>query len=198
MNTAIYFPGPAAWRTWLQKHFDKRTELLVGFYKAHTDEPTMTWSESVDEALCFGWIDGRRTGVDEDRYTIRFTPRKPTSIWSRINIDKMAALEKAGKMTDAGRAAFAHRKAHKSGVYSFENRPEKFPTALRKLLDAQKKAAAYFDERAPSYRRAAIWWVISAKQEETKSRRMQQLVELHARGEQLPQLVAYKKPKKKK
>lgn len=198
MNTVIYFPNAASWRTWLSKHHTQRTEVLAGFHKKRTGEPTMTWSESVDEALCFGWIDGRRTGVDDDRYMIRFTPRKPSSNWSNINIAKMAALEKAGKMTDAGRAAFAHRKQHKSGVYSFETRPEKFPREFRKLLDARKAAAKFFDARAPSYQRAAIWWVISAKQEETKQRRMAEVIALHGRGELIPHLVAYKKTTKKK
>lgn len=196
MNTAIYFPSAAAWRTWLAKHHATRTEVLVGFYKAHTDEPTLTWSESVDEALCFGWIDGRRTSVDAERYVIRFTPRKPTSIWSRINIEKVAALEKAGKLRAAGRAAFAQREAHKSGVYSFENRPQAFPPELRARLDAKKAAAEFFDARAPSYRRGAIWWVISAKQATTQARRMAQLIALHAEGQLLPHLSKWTKKKK--
>lgn len=193
--TPLYFRGAAAWHAWLQKHHAKKTELLVGFHKKHTNRPSMTWSESVDEALCFGWIDGVRRGVDAERYTIRFTPRKPTSLWSRINIDKMAALEKAGKMTDAGRAAFAQRKEDRSGVYSFENRPLAFPAEFRRQLDAKKKAAVHFDARAPSYRRVAIWWVLSAKQDETRRRRMAQLVVFHARGELIPQFVARKRLK---
>jgi uncharacterized protein YdeI (YjbR/CyaY-like superfamily) len=189
---ATYFPSAAAWRAWLQKNHAKHSELLVGFYKAHTGKPTMTWSQSVDEALCFGWIDGRTTRVDDERYTVRFTPRKPSSIWSRVNIEKVAALEKAGKMAEAGRAAFALRNENKSGVYSFEQRPEDFPRPFRKQLDATKKAAAHFDACAPSYRRAAIWWVVSAKQDETKSRRMAQLIELHAREELIPQFTRWK------
>lgn len=185
--SARYFDSPAAFRAWLKAHHAKATELLVGFHKAHTGKPTLSWSESVDEALCFGWIDGVRRSVDADRYTIRFTPRKATSIWSAINIKKVEALEAAGKMTAAGRAAFAKRREDRSGVYSHENRPYALPPELRATLDANPKAARHFDARAPSYRRVAVWWVTSAKQEPTRQRRLAALVRCHAQGEVLPQ-----------
>jgi uncharacterized protein YdeI (YjbR/CyaY-like superfamily) len=194
-GSARYFSSPAAFRAWLQKNHGRAKELLVGFHKAHTGRPTMTWSQSVDEALCFGWIDGVRRGVDAERYTIRFTPRKPTSIWSAINIAKVEALEAAGKMTDAGRAAFAKRAQGHVGVYAHENRPHELPPEFRERMDSNPTAAAHFDSRAPSYRRSAVWWVISAKQQTTRERRIAALVGFHAKGELLPQFRPLKRQK---
>lgn len=190
--SARYFASPAAFRAWLSKHHAKATELLVGFHKAHTGKPTLSWSESVDEALCFGWIDGVRKRVDDERYTIRFTPRKAGSIWSAINIKKMKALEAAGKMTDAGRAAFAKKQTQRSVVYSHENEARELPEALRARLDAKKKAAHDFDARPPWYRRAAVWWVLGAKHETTRERRFATLLACHARGDTVPPLTRAK------
>ena len=146
----------------------------------------MTWSESVDEALCFGWIDGKRKGVDGASYTIRFTPRKPTSIWSAVNVAKVAALRAAGKMTAAGEAAFAKRTDARTGVYSFERKAAAvLPAPLAAVMQANAKAAAWFDGQPPSYRAAATHWVISAKQEATQERRLAVLVEDCARGERI-------------
>lgn len=184
-----YFRSPADFRRWLEKHHATETELQVGFWKKATGEPSVTWPESVDEALCFGWIDGVRHRVDEARYTIRFTPRQPTSLWSAVNIARFEALEREGRTTDAGRAAFARRKENRSGVYSYEQRPEELPAAYRRTLDRRKRAATDFDSRPPSYRRAAVWWVVSAKTEATRQRRLAQLVELHAAGETIPQFT---------
>jgi len=183
----IYFTDAAALRRWLEEHYATEIELLAGFHKRETGRPSPTWSESVDEALCFGWIDGVRRSVEGGCYTIRFTPRKPGSVWSAINVAKVDALEKAGRMTEAGRAAFAKRKPNRSGVYSYEKRPQELPSPYREKLDRRKKAAADFDGRPPSYRRAAIWWVVSAKSEETKLRRLGQLIEFHGEGETIPQ-----------
>ena len=183
----IYFADAAALRRWLEEHHATESELLAGFHKRDTGRPSPTWSESVDEALCFGWIDGVRRSVEGGRYTIRFSPRKPASVWSAINVAKFEALEKAGKMTDAGRAAFARRKAQRSGIYAYENRPQELPKPYREKLDRRKRAAADFDSRTPSYRRTATWWIVSAKTEATREKRLAQLIEFHGKGETLPQ-----------
>lgn len=174
---ATFFDKPSAWRKWLEKHHATETELWVGFWKAGTKKPSITWKESVDEALCFGWIDGRRQGIDAESYRIRFTPRKATSIWSKINVARVAELEAEGRMRDAGRAAFAKRKEAKSGVYSFEREsPAELPPAWLKRFKAAKAAWTWFSGQAPSYQRVAFHWVVSAKQEETRSRRFEELL----------------------
>ncbi len=187
---AVPFATPAQLRGWLEKNHTKKTELLVLFYKRGTGQPSLTWPESVDEALCFGWIDGVRKGVDASSYTIRFTPRKPSSVWSSVNVAKFEALERAGRMTDAGRRAFAHKRENRSGVYSYEQRPEELPPAYRAVLARNRRAVSDFDGRPPSYRRAAIWWVISAKAEVTRERRLARLIECHASGEPIPAFVS--------
>ena len=171
-----FFATPAAFRSWLAKHHATETELLVGFHKRATAKPCMTWSESVDEALCFGWIDAIRRRIDDDSYSIRFTRRKPTSIWSAINVRKVTELRAAGKMTPAGEAAFAHRKPHKTGVYSFErNEAAVLPPAFAKRLAANRTAATFFSAQPPWYQRTSIHWVSSAKREDTRDRRLEQL-----------------------
>jgi uncharacterized protein YdeI (YjbR/CyaY-like superfamily) len=157
--------------------------------KRETGKPSQTWSESVDEALCFGWIDGVRKSLDAESYTIRFTPRKPTSTWSAINVAKFEQLENEGRMTDAGRAAFALRRAERTGTYSYENRPQELPEPYRAILDRKKRAAKDFDARPPGYRRMATWWVVSARTEPTRLRRLDQLIELHATGRTLRDLA---------
>lgn len=197
MARPTYFGSAAEFRAWLAEHHATATELRVGFHKRATGRPTMTWPESVDAALCFGWIDGVRKRVDDERYTIRFTRRKPRSIWSVINIAKVAELERQGLMQAAGRAAFELRQASRSGVYSHEQRPERLPPAYRAVLDANDRAAAHFDARPGSYRRAAIWWVVSAKQEATRARRIAQLVALHGRGATVPAFTRRRRPPRK-
>ena len=155
----------------------------------------MTWPESVDEALCFGWIDGVRRRIDEESYSIRFTPRKAGSVWSAINIAKVAALEKAGRMRDAGRVAFVRREENRSGIYSYEQRPQELPPEYRKVLDKSRAAAKDFDSRPPWYRKTATWKIVSAKTEATRLRRLAQLVACHARGEVIPELDRTPKPK---
>ena len=183
---AIFFSSPAAFRKWLQQHAATEQELLVGFYKTTSGKPSITWPQSVDEALCFGWIDGVRKRVDDVSYTIRFSPRRATSIWSAINIKRVQALAKQGRVTPAGLKAFEARRENKSGVYSYEQRPSELIEPYAGMLARNGKAAKYFAEQPPSYRRDAIWWVISAKQEETRLRRARTLIELSSQHEWLP------------
>lgn len=185
-----FFATAAAFRAWLDANHGDTTELVVGFYKKSSGKPSMTWPESVDEALCFGWIDGVRRSLDADAYTIRFTPRKPTSIWSAINVAKVAALRTAGKMRPAGEAAFAKRSASRTAVYSFERKdPAKLSKAQLATLDAHPKAAAWFTAQAPWYQRTAIHWVISAKREDTRERRLAELIRDCAAGRKIKALV---------
>jgi len=183
-----YFPSPAAFRAWLAQHHESATELVVGFHKTGTGTPSMTWTESVREALCFGWIDGVRKRVDDTRYTIRFTPRKPRSIWSAVNVKHVQELIAAGLMQPAGLRAFEARSAERSSVYSFEQEQVELPPEYIARFKKQKSAWAWFAKIAPSYRRPAIWWVISAKREETRERRLQQLIDCSAEGVRLPHL----------
>jgi uncharacterized protein YdeI (YjbR/CyaY-like superfamily) len=171
-----FFATPSLFRRWLEKHHRKAPFLWVGFHKKATGKPCITWPESVDQALCFGWIDGQRKSLDASRYMIRFTPRRPRSIWSAVNVRRVAALKKAGHMRPAGLDAFAKRQASRSGIYSFENRPRRLPPSYEKQLRANRDAWSHFQSRPPSYRRAAIWWVISAKQEATRERRLASLI----------------------
>jgi uncharacterized protein YdeI (YjbR/CyaY-like superfamily) len=178
-----FFSTPAKFRAWLEKHHDKKKELLVGFYKKGSGRPSITWPESVDEALCFGWIDGVRRSLGEDAYTIRFTPRRPTSIWSAINVGRVEVLRKLRKMRPAGLRAFAARTPERTGVYSFERHAAAKLTAQQaKKLRANEKASAYFSARPPWYQRTVIHWVTSAKREETRERRLALLIADSAAG----------------
>jgi uncharacterized protein YdeI (YjbR/CyaY-like superfamily) len=190
----VYFATAAKFRAWLEAHHATSTELLVGFHKVGSDKPSMTWSESVDEAVCFGWIDGVRKSLGATAYTIRFTRRKPTSIWSAINVAKVAALRKANKMHPAGEAAFAKRTDAKTGVYAFErNEPAVLSAEHTAALAANPKAHAWFTAQAPWYQRTAIHWVISAKQAATRARRFAELVRDSAAGRRIKTL-ALRKP----
>jgi uncharacterized protein YdeI (YjbR/CyaY-like superfamily) len=193
-----FFPTPTAFRDWLEANHAKRTELLVGFYKRDSGKPSMTWPESVDEALCFGWIDGVRRSLGDEAYTIRFTPRKPRSIWSAINVAKMAELDKVGKLHASGRAAFALRTAERTGVYSFERAEAAvLPAEFEKKLRSNRQAAQFFDAQAAWYRRTAIHWVISAKREETRARRLEQLIADSAAERRIGPLTAPARKQKK-
>jgi uncharacterized protein YdeI (YjbR/CyaY-like superfamily) len=183
----LFFETPAEWRAWLEEHHATETEVLVGFRRKASGLPTMTWSEAVDEALCFGWIDGVRRGVDETSYCNRFTPRKPRSTWSRVNIDKVARLTAEGRMRPAGMAAFEARTEERSGIYSHE-RPQALPPELEARLREHAAAWADWSARPPSYRRQASHWVASAKREETRERRLAQLIESCAAGRKVPPL----------
>jgi uncharacterized protein YdeI (YjbR/CyaY-like superfamily) len=180
-----FFPDAAALRAWLVEHAATATELHAGYYKRHTGKPSPTWSESVDEALCFGWIDGVRHRIDADRYTNRFTPRRKGSHWSNVNVAKVAALIEAGKMTPAGLAVFEARTARKTGRASYENRPHALPPAHEKAFKAQKAAWAWFATQPPGYRRTAIWYVVSAVKPETQAKRLQRVIELSAQGRRI-------------
>jgi len=188
-----FFATPAAFRSWLEGNHGTKSELLVGFYKTSSGKPSITWPESVDEALCFGWIDGVRRSLGVDAYSIRFTPRRPTSIWSAINVAKIEALRAAGKMQPAGEAAFAKRTDAKTGVYSFErDEAATFSSTQAAQLAANAKAHAWFTAQAPHYQRAATHWVISAKQEVTRDKRLAELIRWSAAGERIPPLRVYK------
>jgi uncharacterized protein YdeI (YjbR/CyaY-like superfamily) len=184
-----FFPTPEAFRKWLERHCEVHTELLVGFYKTDSGKPSITWPQSVDEALCFGWIDGVRKRIDDESYTIRFTPRRAASIWSLVNIKKIAVLTEQGKMTPRGQRAFEARRENKSGVYSFEKRPAELTEPYAGMLAKSPAALKFFNLQAPSYRRAAIWWVISAKKEETRLKRARTLIDLSKKRQWLPQLT---------
>ena len=171
-----YFPDAAALRSWLLEHAATAGELHVGYYKRHTGKPSPTWSESVDEALCFGWIDGIRRRVDDERYTIRFTPRRPGSGWSAINVKMMAALEADGRMTPAGRAVFEARKDKQSAGYSYERREAPLDAPRLKAFQKNQAAWTFFEAQPPGYRRTLAWWVMSAKQEDTRDRRLAKLI----------------------
>jgi uncharacterized protein YdeI (YjbR/CyaY-like superfamily) len=185
-----YFATPAEFRAWLEANHETETELVVGFHKKASGVPSMTWPESVDEALCFGWIDGVRRTVDETRYTIRFTPRKRGSTWSAVNVRKVAALTKEGRMFPAGLRAYEARTDAKTGIYSFEQREvPRFSRDQQRRFRAEPEAWAFFSSTPPSYRRQAIWWVISAKQEGTRDRRLTQLIEDSRAGRRLRHLT---------
>lgn len=174
--TATFFPTPEDFRKWLEKNHTTEKELLVGFWKVGTKKPSMTWSESVDQALCFGWIDGVRKSIDNESYSIRFTPRKPTSIWSAVNIRKVEELTKAGLMTEAGRKAFELRKEEKSAIYSHEKEPATLDPEFEKQFKANKKAWEFFSNQAPSYKKVMLHWIMSAKQEKTRLSRLEKTI----------------------
>jgi uncharacterized protein YdeI (YjbR/CyaY-like superfamily) len=180
-----YFPDAAALRAWLIEHAATADELHVGYYKRHTGKPSPTWSDSVDEALCFGWIDGVRRSVDADRYTQRFTPRRKGSHWSQINVAKVKALIAAGRMRPAGLAAYEARTARKTGRASYEQRPAAFPPAHAKVFKANKAAWAWYSKQAPWYQRTTIWYVVSAVKPETQARRLATLIAASAEGRRL-------------
>ena len=174
--TPNFFSSPKEFRKWLEKNHKKETEVIVGFYKVHAGKPTMTWSQSVDQALCFGWIDGVRKSIDQDRYQIRFTPRKPSSIWSAVNIRKIEALTKEGLMQPAGIASYQKRIENKSKIYSFEKEEARLSPEFEKIFKANKIAWQYFQSLAPSYRKTSKHWVTSAKQEATRLKRLHILI----------------------
>lgn len=155
----------------------------MGFFKKSTGKPSITWPEAVDEALCFGWIDGVRKSIDDSRYTIRFTPRTARSVWSAVNIKRAKELKKQGLMRPAGMAAFARRSEEKSRIYSYERKYAALGPAFEQQFRANKRAWAFFESQPPSYKRAAIWWVISAKREETRLRRLDTLIKDSSRGQ---------------
>jgi uncharacterized protein YdeI (YjbR/CyaY-like superfamily) len=174
--SATFFETQEEFREWLEKNHQKETELLVGFWKVGTKKPSMSWSQSVDQVLCFGWIDGVRKSIDEESYSIRFTPRKPTSIWSAINIKKIEELTKAGLMTLEGKKAFELRKEEKSAIYSHEKEPSVLDPEFEKQFKANKKAWEFFNNQAPSYKKVMFHWIMTAKQEKTRLSRLEKTI----------------------
>jgi uncharacterized protein YdeI (YjbR/CyaY-like superfamily) len=187
MATApTFFESAADFRAWLSENGSKATEVSVGFVKTHTGRADMTWPQAVDEALCFGWIDAVRHKIDDNQYRIRFTPRRPDSRWSAVNIKRVPELEAEGRMTLAGRAAFAARTEAKSRTASYEQ--EELPelsAAQTKELKKNKAAWSFYEQLPPSYRRKVNWWIISAKQQATRDKRFQALVAACSAGKRL-------------
>ena len=180
-----FFKTPADFGTWLEKNHATATELWVGFYKKDSGKPSITWPESVDQALCFGWIDGLRKGVDEISYHIRFTPRRRGSIWSAINIKRAKELVRQKQMRPTGLKAFASRIENKSGIYSYEQRSTELSQPYANLLKKNKAAWNFFEKQPPSYRKMIGWWIISAKKEETRMVRLAKLISESAKGKRL-------------
>ena len=175
-ESVTFFKTQDDFREWLEINHEKETELIVGFYKVKSGKPSMNWSQSVDQALCFGWIDGIRKSMDEESYSIRFTPRKNTSNWSEINIKKVEELTRAGLMKPAGMKAFSFRKESKSGIYSYENEAESFDYQDEKLFRENEKAWEFFMKQTPSYRKAVVRWINSAVQEITRQSRLEKTI----------------------
>lgn len=174
--SATFFSTQDEFREWLKIHYKEQTELLVGFYKVKCGKPSMTWSQSVDQALCFGWIDGVRRTIDSESYSIRFTPRRRTSIWSTINIKKVEELTKAGLMTAEGLKAFTFRTESKSEIYSHEKEPKLLDTDYEVQFKMNELAWNFFTNQAPSYRKVIIHWIMSAKQEKTRQSRLDKVI----------------------
>jgi uncharacterized protein YdeI (YjbR/CyaY-like superfamily) len=172
----VFFKNQAAFRKWLEKNHSLESELLVGFYKVDSGKANMSWSQSVDEALSFGWIDGVRRSIDKDSYCIRFSPRKPDSIWSEINIKKAEKLIEQGLMHDKGRELFLNRKPANTSLYSYENKPEILPPEYEKLFRMNSAAWEYFSALSQSYKRTLYFWILSAKQESTRLARLNKLI----------------------
>src|SRR6266545_2288337 len=181
-----FLPTPADFRRWLEKNHASETELWVGFHKKGSARPSITWPESVDEVLCFGWIDGIRKTLDADSYVIRFTPRRAGSNWSAINMRRAKELIRTGRMQPAGLKAFKARNPAKSGVYSFEQRhTAKLTPEAERRFKANKQAWKFFESQPPGYRRTVIWWIVSAKQEQTRLRRLETLIKDSAAGRRI-------------
>jgi uncharacterized protein YdeI (YjbR/CyaY-like superfamily) len=181
----LFFTDQTSFRDWLKVHHQTRLELWVGFYKRDSGRASITWPESVDEALCFGWIDGIRKRVDNLSYTIRFTPRRKRSVWSTINIKRVRVLTGEGRMQAAGLKAFEARRENKSGIYSYEQQREQMEEPYRSVLKKNKAAWTFFQSQPAWYRQQTDWWVISAKKEETRQKRLQKLIDSCTRGKRL-------------
>jgi uncharacterized protein YdeI (YjbR/CyaY-like superfamily) len=190
--TITFFKSPADFRKWLKKNHATAAELWVSYYKKSSGKASITWPESVDEALCFGWIDGIRKSPNDLSYTIRFTPRKPGSIWSAVNIRRAQELADQGLMQPAGLKAFQARAENKSGIYSYEQKSPELVDPYGKTLRKNKAAWEFFQAQPAWYRKAAGWWVVSAKQEETRLKRLEKLIEDSAQGRTIPPLTRKK------
>jgi len=183
------FGSADAFRTWLKRNHAAQPELLVLFFNKDSGRAGMTYPQALDEALCFGWIDGVRRRVDKDTYSIRFTPRKTGSIWSVVNVRHAERLIRSGRMAAAGLRAYQARDPRRTGVYSFENRPRVFPPELERVFRSNPTAWAHWEKQPPGYRRTATWWVVSAVKEETRARRLRRLIGDAAAGRRLGLLL---------
>jgi len=181
----VFFPTPTELQKWFHNFHATKQELWVGFYKKSSGKPSITWPESVDEALCVGWIDGIRKSIDEESYMIRFTPRRRASVWSAVNIKRAEVLTDEKRMRPPGLAAFAARRENRSGIYSYEQRGEQLPEPYAARLRRNQKAWKFFQAQPPSYRKAIAWWVVGAKQEKTRQKRLQKLIAESARSRRL-------------
>ena len=188
----IYFPTETDFRRWLTANHTTAPELLVGFWKKGSGKASIDWPQARDQALCFGWIDGHRRSLGEDAYTIRFTPRRKGSIWSKVNVERYEALKAAGPMTPAGERAYEENK-HKSGVYAYENMQKELSAEEEKLFRANKAAWTDWEKRPRSYRKSALHWITGAKKPETRARRLGELIAVSAEGRRLPQYDWQKK-----
>jgi uncharacterized protein YdeI (YjbR/CyaY-like superfamily) len=177
-----FFTAPEKFRQWLERNHDAADELLIGFHKKSSGKKSVTYAEALDEALCFGWIDGVRKNLNETSYTIRFTPRKSRSIWSLVNVNHVERLQKEGRMHSAGLEAYERREPERTGIYSFENRPRELSPAYEKAFRQNKAAWKFFQEQPPGYKRLMIFRTMSAKKEETRLRRLKQLIESSEKG----------------
>lgn len=188
-----FFRGPSDFRKWLNRYHASKSELLVGFYRKDSGRPSITWPESVDQALCFGWIDSIRRNIDDISYSIRFTPRRPGSTWSGVNINRARVLIKQGQMRPAGLKAFDERRENKSGIYSYEQRKLDLEEPYNQLLRKNEAARKFFQTQSASYRKAVYWWIMSAKREETRLKRLERLAAFSARQQRLPEYAARKR-----
>jgi uncharacterized protein YdeI (YjbR/CyaY-like superfamily) len=189
-----FFSSQEKFREWLEKNHDTAKELLVGFHKKKSGKKSITYAEALDEALCFGWIDGVRKSLNETSYTIRFTPRKPKSIWSLVNVKHVERLQKEGRMAEPGLKIYALRDPKRTGIYAFENRPKEFSPVYEKKFRANKGAWDYFQTIPPSLRNNYVFWVMGGKKEDTQLRRLDLLIESCAKGVRYGVIGA--KPKK--
>ena len=193
--TMKFFGTSAELRRWLEKNHDRKPELIMGFYRKGSGKKSISYQEALDEALCFGWIDGITHGVDDERYTIRFTPRRPKSNWSRVNIKRVGELIQEGRMAPAGLRTFETRDPARASGYSYEASQRGLDETHAKVFRGNRRAWAFFEAQPPGYRRLASWWVMSAKREETRSRRLATLIEASARGSRVPQVTGEARPR---
>ncbi|MDH3223089.1 MAG: YdeI/OmpD-associated family protein [Gemmatimonadota bacterium] len=187
-DVPLFFASPGEFGDWLTENHDRADVQWVGYYKKGSGLPSMTWPESVDEALCFGWIDGLRKSIDGESYMIRFTPRRPGSHWSRKNLDRMVELLEERRVHSSGRTVYEDRNRKRVAGASYEQRPVELPERYSNALEAVPEAWAYYQAAAPSYRKQVSWWIVSAKREETRLRRLRILIDASAAGDLIPPL----------
>jgi uncharacterized protein YdeI (YjbR/CyaY-like superfamily) len=189
-RNVIFFETPAELRAWFEANHETAEELWLGYHRKRTGRASVTWQEVVDQELCFGWIDSVRYSLGDDRSAQRITPRRKASVWSAVNIKRFQELERAGFVHPAGRAAFDRRDEARSRVYSYENRPRGLAAGDEAEFRKHKGAWRFFEAQPPSYKRTAAYWIASARREETRKRRLEQLIETSGNGERLAQFVS--------